>query len=117
MGPEIPVQPGRVPESLLDQKQALAEFEREAAAYQEHIAKGGIDLSELTEEQKAGIREGNKSLKSLGITNRASARRAGIHTRRMHGRQGAVPTSKKKTKLKMKALRKRQKAARKKNRG
>jgi hypothetical protein len=106
MNPDIPVVPGRVPGSLLDQEAALAEFEKQRAAYAQSIAAGGVDLSEP---RPVSL---DSPLSSLGITNRESARRAGIHTRRQASKDGAVPMGPKRNKKRAKAA----KLARRKNR-
>ena len=100
---EAPLQPGRVPESLQGQKDALAEFEKHAQAYAEALAAGGVDLSEPRE----------PTLKEkYGILNRQMARGRGLRARSMSGRAGAVPSSKQKHKKARKAA----KLARKRNR-
>lgn len=101
MNPDQPTFPLN---STKEERDALKRFAEEQRAYQEARAAGGVDLSEPRPE--------DQTLGSQGIQNRADARRAGIHTRRMHGRQMAVPVSKQKAKKRRKAA----KLARRRNR-
>jgi hypothetical protein len=99
---EIPIQPGRKPESLASQEDALKQFEDQARAYAEARAQGGVDLSEPRDDQITG----DDPLSALGIHNRADARRAGLRS--------APKRHKRATSLK---ARKAAKKARKRNRG